>query len=715
MESEQPDVTSPTSDNKRVSVYSRLKHLPRRWQACVLLSLALVAWVMVDWWQTPPMVPDGYVSQPVALHITGHVVDEQGQPVADAIVQLARWIDEPVSATSDASGFYEFTATGPLGVPAVIASVETERGVVLRGGSRLSWPVPADDTTITVMPERTVAVRVIDADGIPVSDVMVRAMAPADIGHVTTDSAGEATLRLPANFEPHWIVAFRSGAGFDYYENYQTRPGSTAPPLPEVVELQLMGTRRVDVEVVDSDGWPVSGVRITPWVLKLMHKRGAFTAPFDALVVSNADGIAECEIPSNLEQPPMFEVVDFQGWRLIREFDGSTPRRPVLRLQRNALVRGRVTHSDGSPAEGIQIQGDGAADNHDSFRGLTQTRPDGTWEMWVAPNQTCMFGVNDQDWASQPADGLRFVENELREGVELQLVSGTLVRGRITQGDKDSPAPAAMKSVRLSRQGSVHRRARSRNERVINAGLSRLGVTDENGEYSFRVADGAYQLHLPVEPVAAIVVSVAGETEIIHDGHTAAEPPTVRLTGLVVDSTGRPAARAVVWCSPRGIKWEEVQVPAGEDGRFWLERTEELSLVYARNADGSEAVFTKVAAGAAVADLTLAPAAQLAGTVRKANGDVAPDCSVRAIIWHAGAAQPLRSGASIADEMVTADAQGKFVVKGLPPGATVQLLAWPDGTDGKPAHGHVVVTGTGTVKAPDVKPRPERPFWSTLF
>lgn len=712
MESEQKDVAFSTEDSEPVSMDARLKDLLRPWGVCLLL--ALVARAVVGWLQTPPMVPDDYVFEPVALQITGQVVDEEGQPVADAVIQTAGWFDEPVSTTSDASGFYKLTCTDLPGRAVLTASAKADNGDILRGGSRLAWPVPAGDTRITVMPERAIPVRVIDADGTPLRDVTVRAMSPRDIGHVTTDSTGKAILRLPANIEPYWIVAFRSGVGLDYYENYQTRPGTSVPPLPEVVELRLTGTKRVKVEVVDSDGNPVSGVRITPWALKATHKRDSLNSFCDILAVSDVNGIAECEIPLNLERDPMFEVVDFRRWWLIRDFSGTTSNPPIVRLKRTALVRGRVIHSDGSPAGGVQVQGEGVSDNHDSFRSFTQTRPDGSWELWVAPHQTYMFGVNDSEWACQPADGLSFVENELREDVTLQLTSGTLVHGRITQGDEDSSVPAPMKTVRLSREGSIHGFLRSSGgERVINASLHRFGVTDEDGKYSFRVADGAYELHLPVEPATAVPVSIAGEAEIIHNGHTTSEHSTIRMAGLVSETSGQPASHAVVWCSRRGVQWQEVQVPAGDDGRYWLERTEEPTLIYARNEDGTEATFTKVAAVDAVADFTLAPAAQLVGTVRKLNGDVAPGCTVRAIIRHP--AQLMQSGVAIADEIFTVDGQGRFVVKGLPPGAQVQLLAWPDGTDGEPAHGQVTVNGTGTVQAPDVKPRVRRQPWPNIF
>lgn len=712
MKPEQKDVACSTADSEPVSVGARLKDLMRRWG--VYLLLTLIAWVVIDWWRTPPMVPDDYVFEPVALQITGQVVDEEGQPVADAVIQTAALIGEPVSTTSDASGSYKLTCTDLPGGAVLIALAKAENGDILRGGARLAWPVQSGDTRITVTPERTIPVRVINDDGAPLSDVTVRAMSPRDIGHATTDSTGKAILRLPANIEPYWIVAFRSGVGLDYYENYQTRPGTSVPPLPEVVELRLTRTKRVKVEVVDSDDSPVSGVRITPWGLKTTHKRDSLNAFFDVFAVSDVNGIAECEIPSNLERDPVFEVVDFRRWRLIRDPSSSQSDPPIVRLERTALVRGRVIHCDGSPAGGVQVQGEGVSDNHDGFRSFTQTRPDGSWEMWVAPNQTCMFGVNDPDWACQPADGLSFVENELRENVTLQLAPGTLVHGRITQGDEGSPAPAAMKTVLLSREGSIHGYIPfSGGERVINASLHRFGVTDKNGEYSFRVADGAYQLHLPVEPATAVPVSIAGEAEIIHNGHATSECSTIRMTGLVSESSGQPASRAVVWCSRIGVQWQEVQVPTGDDGRYWVERAEEPTLIYARNEDGTEATFTEVASVDAVADFTLAPAAQLVGTVRKANGNVAPDCIVRAIIWHP--AQPRQSGANIADETVRADGQGKFVLKGLPLGSFVQLSAWPDGTDGEPSHGQVTVSGTGTVQAPDVKPLVRQRSWLNIF
>ena len=42
-------------------------------------------------------------------------------------------------------------------------------------------------------------------------------------GETTTDRAGDALLRVPADAHVRWVVARKAGAGFDYFENYRSR------------------------------------------------------------------------------------------------------------------------------------------------------------------------------------------------------------------------------------------------------------------------------------------------------------------------------------------------------------------------------------------------------------------------------------------------------------------------------------------------------------
>ena len=64
------------------------------------------------------------------------------------------------------------------------------------------------------------------------------------------------------------VIGLKSGAGFDYFENYRTNPPSPEfafPPLPGEITLTLDGARTVRVKVVDPTGRPVPGVVVKPF------------------------------------------------------------------------------------------------------------------------------------------------------------------------------------------------------------------------------------------------------------------------------------------------------------------------------------------------------------------------------------------------------------------------------------------------------------------
>ena len=131
-------------------------------------------------------------------------------------------------------------------------------------------------------PARTVTVTVVDDRGAPVQGTVVSVLDlifPVATGR--TDSRGIVVLRAPAESLTQWIVGYKSGVGFDYFENYRSVPPGFAPP-PERARLVLNGVRPARVKAVDSSGKAVKGIQV--WPITILKRGKLYSANISAWV-----------------------------------------------------------------------------------------------------------------------------------------------------------------------------------------------------------------------------------------------------------------------------------------------------------------------------------------------------------------------------------------------------------------------------------------------
>ena len=133
------------------------------------------------------------------------------------------------------------------------------RGSVWFGSITCAELGATDPVRIVLKPSRPVRVRVNDAAGLPVSGAAVEAIDPSFQTHATTGPDGTATLRVPADAKVRWVIGLKAGAGFDYFENYRTKPAADYPPLPAELSLTLDGARNRSSQRGRLDGPAGSG------------------------------------------------------------------------------------------------------------------------------------------------------------------------------------------------------------------------------------------------------------------------------------------------------------------------------------------------------------------------------------------------------------------------------------------------------------------------
>src|SRR2546423_3077209 len=246
-----------------------------------------------------------------SVSISGMVQDEMGQPAADAIVESS-YAGKRYATKTDAEGVF---------------SIEVEMPQARAGGDKLFLPVhvctsdgklhafgavgPGVQKPLLLKTPREFPITVNDADGKPVAGAQI--MASSDFinaGDAVTDAAGKAILRISASATPDYILAVKSGVGLDYRlfwrkdapktDPYGLEQGFTGP-----LTFTLNGMVKVDVEVKDEQGQPVSGVSLYPWYF-IKPGRGDHANLGGLSVfqrVSDDRGRAEIEIPADNERP----------------------------------------------------------------------------------------------------------------------------------------------------------------------------------------------------------------------------------------------------------------------------------------------------------------------------------------------------------------------------------------------------------------------------
>ncbi len=593
---------------------------------------------------------------PFEWSIPGTVHDEQGNPVAGAIIETLPGIRKQMRTTSGDDGQFilEMRLKKPHGSPFVVSSSD---GTLQSLVKEIDYNAPQRLTPVILKPVKTVTVSVKDKVGAVRSGATVRAIAEfCVVATGSTDEKGQATLQIPADAEVEWIYGYQDDHGFDYYENYAAFPSQERLALPDHIDLILDGSQTAKVRILDSDEKPVPGVMVVPWIIKMKGKLSdinlAGVADFPQ---TNETGLAEFPwMPSSLEGRVSF---------LIRHPKYHCPKLPVFETEniepiaqvlRVVPVRGKVTLADGSPAAGVQLQGEGRGDTNMYFRGHTVTREDGSYEFDAYPDQSTIIAVTDKFYAGKSHMDIRLKENQSRENVDFVVNDGTLIRGTITVGSDFQPAVGDTATLIQSSGGTD---------------LVRWSTTDAKGNYRFRVGPGAYELRLPNQAAAPhINVTVRDEVELVFDGH-AARKDRVNLSGSVTDESGKPLADCTVYGESIGAPDHAgFRTTTNAEGRFNSERWSDRMMVYAIHSEKLLAGTSEITEDSTEVTLKLQAATSASGIVRTNNGN--PVVNTRVIL---NVGQPRTEAAASLNLWTSTDENGAYSFRGILPGASYRV------------------------------------------
>jgi len=639
-----------------------------------------------------PPISDG--TRLISLH--GTVVDPQGRPEPGIRVsQMGFSMDPPPVAITDADGKFELSVR-------TIRQQSFELLATTADGSRQGF-VEVQATyegveagaSIEIGAAREFSVVVVDQQGRPSPETHVGLQTTNfHEAHATTDANGSATLKIPTSMAPQCAYAVRPGHGFDYLR-FDTPLDSPAEGvrLPAdhsgAIGLKLRDVYSVRVRVVDELGAPVAGVSASPWYFELAGKGG------NANIGHNT---------------PFRDLTDEQGWATLRAIPVenqnditiwtrkapafASPKRTTLSAERHdtelqativhrCLISGQAAMPNGDPAADATIRISG--DNHgtDSFRETAICDSRGRFRTYVDFGRVYMMTAELGSFLSDPVLQT-ILPGQQVEPFQFQLTPGALIRGTLTAGEGREPVPNA--SVMLVRSLPEANQIPDADKLAANEDgeLSSLYLADSNstmtdaeGRFEFFTVPGNIRItsmpFLPSSRTAAehsfsltdrinqeleLHVDAPDEATLLVKTVTAMEPPTpLPKCDLRIASTGT------------AFPWEGT---SDANGELTVSRSRDSVAIVARSADRTQAVVVMAAADQDSIDVTLRPAAVLAGRlIDDKTGDPVVGMGIAVnVAWDL-------EHLNFSFDRTHSDEQGRFQITGLATDADYELVIEP--------------------------------------
>jgi protocatechuate 3,4-dioxygenase beta subunit len=487
-------------------------------------------------------------------------------------------------------------------------------------------------------PAREISLAVVDDQQQPVAGawaaVKIHWTGIAD--ETTTDAAGQAVLRVPADANVEYVMGAKPDVGLDYFiyrrpDEPISDPYKLPPDHRETLTLTLNGVRPASVRVVDEQGRPLAGVQVAPWYFEKPNKGGYLNSGASWFQLStDADGRAAFRtVPADLAS-------DLTFWPHRDDF--VLAERPVLRVQSatNELtatllpmtpVAGRVTFADGRPAAGALVDVAGYGYQTDSFRESVRADENGRFELRVNPDQFYLFAAALDRWASPMESRVVRLGRPLGD-VNLVLAKATRVYGRAAMAGDDRPIAGQYVSLYMYRDDNEHlalpeaeKLPNPKGDRKsIQPRIVRNAITNERGEFEFFTGPGRCYLMGPnnVEPPKFVITDQA-EMELIL---FAQRPDRVEFAGQVVmkSAPSQMLKDVKVLGSPLGGRGGFLSAASGADGTFRVERTPSKMVLQALSADERLGAIVQIGPDDSLRVIQVVPTASARGRLVDAAG-----------------------------------------------------------------------------------------------
>jgi hypothetical protein len=384
-----------------------------------------------------------------SCEISGIVTDEDGKPASGIEVDFQMSVVH-VSTLSGADGRFQLKIPGPeLGARPLWARTADRKLQAFFKNPEDDADRKSTDIHLILKPAKEFPITVVDQTGQPVSGAWIAAAESFEpVGSAQSDAEGRAVLRVPADAELMYALAFKAGRAMDYFSFWRRKDVRSNPyrldtdyhgPLHFVLGQSITAT----VHVIDADHHPLPGVSVNPWYFRRPKKGddlNLFADPrFHA--TTDAQGLATIDfIPQDNEGKvniwTRIESYDAKDRCLFDPKGGSAQVEQVLR--RLVHITGKVLEPNGDPARALTVLIGGAGYDMDGYVGEATTDEQGVFGIDVPPEKYYMFVAARDHLASEPVT--RIIRDRAPDQpIIVKLKPGVRIFGQVTLGAQRAP------------------------------------------------------------------------------------------------------------------------------------------------------------------------------------------------------------------------------------------------------------------------------------
>ncbi|WP_339910136.1 hypothetical protein [Symmachiella dynata] len=558
------------------------------------------------------------------LPLVGTVFDEAGVPVSDVEVRLLAHLN-PLKTKTDENGQFSFPGPHYIYMGALLFA-NRENGAF----SGLYEYKNAENRSSMISPielhlksSKKTVVHVVDASARNIEGAIVKSFLATDVMSTgRTNSQGLLELRYPDGSEIRTVVAFKSGDGFDYFNNYTTRvrgsqSTTTNPNLPQQIGLTLKGSHTLRIRAEDTEGNVVPNETFyIEKILKSGPNKDQHVATLDRNdrdLWATTDKMGIAEFPWF---PMSYVTADIELYsrkyamtnQIVLNGEPVSEAVTAVLTPRGNLIA-KVTYPDGTPGGGINIRLDGNG-RHIS----TSTADSGVLSMHLDTDTPYVVWVDDKKWTS-PIQTFKFSQQNESVKLIVPLSAGTLVHGSVTIGKEKAPV--------RNRTISIESISEGREKDDMPYVFKRDVTTNSQGQYQFRLPPGKYRLTGP-SGMNSRNITVENQPELVHDIYIPLNDKGF-LEGVVIvkeadQNNHKSSIFDIYGASDVFVGHPDLKTTTDDLGHFRAERFLVKMVIFAYSTDRNLGGVVTISANDMTVDVPVSPTVTVTGIARDSSG-----------------------------------------------------------------------------------------------